>query len=321
MDPRRHAVPPRGSARAGCARCRCSREPSILASSWAGTTTRRARLGEPLEHPARPLAFRRRCACAMLMTAIMTQISATMSSAAADCTWWPTTTAVAPTPSPIDPRPRIAPLNPPPRRGAGGAAAGPGGAGAAGPWYAAGSWYGCSGCDGATRWRPAPGGSAAARRSAVDPPVDLLADALDEALGDGRVIPWPEFRVGGHGRCDLIPLVGVHAHTLCRNWPDSKEKEEHRFCPNDCGYPPAARRLSPAGKGGARTRSEDRLVALPARGPGGRPRGPRNWQTGRMTSSFRPALEPWRTRDIRMKRVPGHGARSRPPGRSARRSR
>src|SRR6185437_7228774 len=74
---------------------------------------------------------------------------------------------------------------------------------------------------------------------------------------------------------------------------DSKEKEEHLFSRTIAGYPPPARRLSPAGKGGARTRSEDRFVALHRERPGraGR-RGAAemaNWADG--LSSFRPP--PW----------------------------
>ena len=59
----------------------------------------------------------------------------------------------------------------------------------------------------------------------VDPPVDLIADPLDQALGDGRVVPWPQFGVGGHGHGDLVPLVDVHANTLCRKRHAGKQEK------------------------------------------------------------------------------------------------
>src|SRR6185437_49269 len=66
---------------------------------------------------------------------------------------------------------------------------------------------------------------------------------------------------------------------------DSKEKEEHLFSRTIAGYPPPARPLSPAGKDGARTRSEDRLVALYRERPGRAAAAVRRkWQTGRMDS-------------------------------------
>jgi hypothetical protein len=46
----------------------------------------------------------------------------------------------------------------------------------------------------------------------VHPPVDLLADPLDEALRHGRVVARPEITVCGRRRRDFIPEA--HAVTL-----------------------------------------------------------------------------------------------------------
>ncbi len=109
----------------------------------------------------------------------------------------------------------------------------------------------------------------------VDPPVDLVADPLDQALGDGRVIPRSEFRMGGHRRGDLIPLVGVHALTLCRKRLPQQGKIKHQSSERLRASPPRLPLGPPGEKGRGSVKPEsvrkaiDRLFlqAVPRRSP------------------------------------------------------
>src|ERR1700733_14756361 len=94
-----------------------------------------ARSGETGRNEGEDPAGQRRCEWAMLMTAIIAQMSSTMRMSGTPPGLWLTTTLVAPTPSPMDPRPRTIPLSPLPRDGAGGAATGRAGVGGTRPWY------------------------------------------------------------------------------------------------------------------------------------------------------------------------------------------
>ena len=157
-----------------------------------------------------------------------------MRTAATPPTWWLTTTAVAPTPSPIDPRPRIIPLNPLRAGRARGRRGGHGGVGTAGALVRGAAPI--RGRRPGLLLRRLPG-AGCPPQPRVDALVDLLADPLDQALGDGRVVPRSELGVGGHGRGDLVPLVDVHAHTLCRNGTAGQAGQRDEFS----GARPAAR--------------------------------------------------------------------------------
>ena len=173
-------------------------------------------------------------------------------------------------------------------RGAGGGtAAGRAGAGATGPWYAGGPWY--PGLAVALRLLPGPGLPAQPR---VDALVDLVADPLDEALGHGRVVPRPEFGVGGHGRGDLVPLVDVHAqHVMSQTARPGKEESgisSAGVCPPLAGVCAPCVTARERCRGGGPDHPHtvlDRSVFLlfsAARPATGVPRR-RNWQTGGMT--------------------------------------
>ena len=58
-----------------------------------------------------------------------------------------------------------------------------------------------------------------ATQARVDAPVDLLADALDEAFGERRVVVRAELGMGRHRGGDFLTLVGVHTRTLRRPAP------------------------------------------------------------------------------------------------------
>ena len=51
-------------------------------------------------------------------------------------------------------------------------------------------------------------------QAGIDPLVDLLADPLNEALGDSRLIPRAKLGVSRHGGGYLLALISVHGHTL-----------------------------------------------------------------------------------------------------------
>jgi hypothetical protein len=63
---------------------------------------------------------------------------------------------------------------------------------------------------------------ASAPQAGVHPPVDLLADPLDKALGDGGLISRAKFGVSRHRGGDLLALVSVHRDTLCSGARDGE---------------------------------------------------------------------------------------------------